>query len=188
MYLPYNHRTVVANNLFIRTTGDPRALAGDLVRRIRAVDPDVPVSSVLTMDEQIDASLGRPRMLLVLLAGFAVLGVTLGAIGISGVVAWIVRQRRREIGIRVALGASPVGVAALVARTGILWAVLGIGIGIPAALGLSRLLRGLVFGVSTTDPITFLAVPFLLLLIAGIAGFVPATRAARVDPAAVLGE
>ncbi|HEX6361714.1 MAG TPA: FtsX-like permease family protein, partial [Albitalea sp.] len=188
IYVPFGQRAVVATGLFVRTTSNPAALAGELRRRIREVDPDVPISHVQTMEQLVDTSLGRPRLLLSLLGSFALLGVTLGAVGIAGVVARVVRQRRREIGIRMALGASATSVAGLVAKESLAWAALGVLAGVAGTLAFARLLDSFVFGVSSTDPATFVAVPFGLFLVAALAGFLPARGAARVDPATVLGE
>ena len=187
-YVPFEQSPVVATGMIVRTQGDPTAVVGDVRRTIAEVDPDVPISQVQTMREIVDASLGRPRLLLALLSAFAALGILLGAVGIAGVVAWVVRQRRREIGIRAALGASPFELAGMVARDGLGWALLGVAIGVPGALALTRLLRGLVFGVSTTDPLTFVAVPAALLCVAALAGWLPALGAAKVEPASVLSD
>ena len=138
------------------------------------------------MDDLYHASLGRPRMVLVLLAAFAVLGLVLGAVGIYGVVAYGVRQRTRELGIRAALGADAAQIARLVVGSGLRYAIVGVALGIPAALAASRLMRGLVFGIAPTDPLSFAAVPLLLLAVAAAASWVPARRAALADPAEVL--
>jgi predicted permease len=187
-YVPFEQVVVVATGMMVRTQGDPLAMAGAVRRSISNVDPDVPISQVQSMREIVTSSLGRPRLLLALLAAFAVLGIVLGAVGIAGVVAWVVRQRRREIGIRAALGASPFELAGMVARDGLGWALLGVAIGVPGALALTQLLRGLVFGVSTTDPLTFVAVPAALLCVAALAGWLPALAAAKVQPASVLSD
>jgi predicted permease len=187
-YVPFEQVVVVATGMMVRTQGDPLAMAGAVRRSISNVDPDVPISQVQSMREIVTSSLGRPRLLLALLAAFAVLGIVLGAVGIAGVVAWVVRQRRREIGIRAALGASPFELAGMVARDGLGWALLGVAIGVPGALALTQLLRGLVFGVSTTDPLTFVAVPAALLCVAALAGWLPALAAAKVQPASVLND
>ncbi len=188
VYVPFSQRTVVANSLVIRTTADPAGLAPLLRDRIWSVNRNVPISEVRTMDDLYHGSLGRPRMVLVLLAVFAILGLVLGAVGIYGVVAYGVRQRTREMGIRAALGADSAAITRLVVGSGLRYAVIGIALGVPAALGASRLMRGLVFGIAPTDAASFTAVPLLLLAVAAAASWVPARRAARADPAVALRE
>lgn len=188
VYVPFGQRTVWANSLVIRTVADPAALVPLIRERIWSVNRNVPISDVRTMEDLFSASLGRPRMVLVLLAVFAVIGVVLGAVGIYGVVSYGVRQRTRELGIRAALGADRTAITRLVVGSGVRYAVLGAALAIPVALGASRFMRGLVFGIAPTDPLSFAAVPLLLLAVALGASWVPARRAARADPAAVLRE
>jgi ABC-type antimicrobial peptide transport system permease subunit len=125
---------------------------------------------------------------LVLLAAYALLGVLLGAVGIYGVVAYSVRQRLREIGIRLALGAQPGEVTRLVANSGLQWALLGIVIGLPLALALTRFMHGIIFGIAEHDRLSFSTAPLVLMTIAGIAAYVPARKAASTSPAVVLQE
>ena len=128
------------------------------------------------------ATLGRPRLLAVLLSVFAAAGVLLSVVGLYGVVALRVRQREREIGIRMALGATGRRVVGDVVRRGLLQAATGLLVGVPAALALSRFMEGLVFGVTPRDPLTFALLPLLLTVVAGAACYLPARRASRVDP------
>ena len=188
VYVPFEQRLVGANSLVVRTSVDPLTLAGTLREAIWSLDRNVPISDVRTMGARYSASLQKPRMILTLLAAFSAVGVLLGAIGIYGVVSYTVRQRRREIGIRVALGALPQAVVRQVVRLGLRQALGGLVVGIPAALVLSRFLRGLVYGVSATDPVSLVAVSVLLLLVGLGASLLPAQSAAGVDPTIVLKE
>jgi ABC-type antimicrobial peptide transport system permease subunit len=140
------------------------------------------------MGDLVWSSTQRERMVFALLGAFAVIGMALGMVGIHGVVAYSVRQRVREIGIRMALGARRGAVSRLLVGEGMVWAMLGIAIGVPAAFGLTRLLQGLVFGVSPTDAATFVAVPIVLAVVAAFASWVPARRAARIPPTEALRE
>jgi len=176
------------NALVIRTAGDPAALAPILRERIRAIDAATPISHVMTMDALIGGTTQRRRAVLTLLAAFAGIGLALGLVGIWGVVAFGVRERVREIGIRMALGAQRGAVTGLIVRQGLGWALAGILIGWPAAFAFARLLEGLVFGVSPADPATFTLIPIALAVVAALAAWLPARRAARIDPAAVLRE
>ena len=186
MYVPFGQRIVWSNSLVIRTTGDPAGIVSLARERIWAVNRNVPISEVRTMDDLYHASLGRPRMVLTLLAAFASLGLVLGAIGIYGVVAYGVRQRTRELGIRTALGADAGDIARMVVGSGLRYAVIGVALGIPVALAATRLMRGLVFGVAPADPVSFTVVPIMLLVVAAAASWVPARRAANADPAEIL--
>jgi ABC-type antimicrobial peptide transport system permease subunit len=139
-----------------------------------------------TMDAVLSASLQRPRMILEILAFFAFSGLVLGAVGIYGVVAFGVEQRRRELGIRAALGADANSLVRLVVRGGLRFAGIGVAIGVPISAGLSRVMRGLVFGVTPTDPISFVLGALTLLAVAVLASWVPARRASTVEPMEVL--
>ncbi|MCI0437444.1 MAG: ABC transporter permease [Gemmatimonadetes bacterium] len=186
MYVPWQQTSVGANSLIVRTSGDPLALAPEVRRRILEVDPTVPISQVRPMEDLVSSTIERPRAILVLLATFAGIGLALGLIGIYGVVAYGVRQQVREIGIRVALGAQQRRVVGMVVRRGLTWSLLGVAVGLPAAWSLAGLMRGLVFGITPTDPLTFVAIPVLLVTVAALAAWLPARRVARIDPASVL--
>jgi ABC-type antimicrobial peptide transport system permease subunit len=134
------------------------------------------------MEQRVDESLARRRFLMLLLGGFAGSALLLATIGIYGVMAYLVNQGTREIGIRIALGASQRNVLGLVVRRGMALALSGVMIGVAAAFLLTRLIRSLLFGVQATDPITFAAISLLLFLIALLASYIPARRAARIDP------
>jgi ABC-type antimicrobial peptide transport system permease subunit len=172
----------------VRTREHPTESAAAVRAAIWAIDRNVPVTEMRTMEDLLSSSLQRPRMILTLIALFAGIGVTLGAVGIYGVVAFAVRQRFRELGIRAALGAGREALASLVVRAALRAALLGLGFGLPAALGLAVVLRRFVFGVAPTDPISFGTVLALLAGVAFLASWLPARRAAAVDPAVVLRE
>ena len=166
----------------LRTEAAPSTLTAAVRDAIWRVDKDQPVSAVLTMDQQLSNSLTRRRFSVTLLSGFGAVAVSLAAIGLYGVLAFIVAQRRREIGVRMALGAQPRDVIADVLGQGLRLAGLGIIVGLGLALVATRLLNSLLFGTSPTDALTFAAVAALLVAIAACASLVPALRASRVDP------
>jgi ABC-type antimicrobial peptide transport system permease subunit len=153
---------------------------------LRNLDPDLPMYHVRTMLQRVDESLARRRFSMLLLGLFAAFALILATIGIYGVMAYLVNQGTREIGIRMALGASQRNVLSLVVRQGMALAVSGMLIGLAAAFFLARLIRSQLFGVESTDPATFAAISALLLLIALLASYIPAQRAARIDPMASL--
>lgn len=166
----------------VRTEGPPEHLAAAVRRIALEIDPVVPVAEMQTYSTMIAGTLGRPRLLGFLLTVFAAAGLALGLIGVYGVVAYRIRQREREIGIRLALGAAPSTVAGGVVAQGIRYALAGLALGLPAAFLLSRLMSTLVFGVTTTDPVTFAALPAAIVAITALACYLPARRAARIDP------
>src|SRR5262249_7514694 len=147
---------------------------------ITARDANVPISDVRSMDQVMSESVARPRLIMSLLLVFAGVGVVLGAVGVYGVIAYAVGERRREIGVRIALGAGPGRVAAL--ARGVRYAAAGVAFGLAGSFGLTRLMRTRVFGVSTTDPGTFVGLSAFLILVAGLASYLPARDAARTDP------
>ncbi len=168
--------------LVIRTAGDPAAFATTLRREVQALDKDQPIYNVRTMDDVVANSLGTRRVSMQLFAVFAIAALLLAAIGIYGVMAYSVTQRTQEIGIRMALGAQRSDVLALVIRQGMRLTVIGVVVGVAGAFALTRLLANLLFGVAATDPLTFLAIPLLLVAVSFFACYLPARRAARLDP------
>ncbi|HMF96067.1 MAG TPA: ABC transporter permease [Vicinamibacterales bacterium] len=187
LYIPYRQPlfanwTVRPMYVVVRTASDPIEATSSVRRELASVDPDQPVSDVKTMAERIDRSLTGRRFNATLLALFAALALTLAAVGIYGLIAYSVTERTHEIGVRIALGATRGAVVAMVLRQGMRMAVLGAAIGVVAALGMVRLIAGLLFGVNPADPATFTAIPLILIAAAFAACYVPARRATRVDP------
>ena len=172
--------------LFIRTSVDPAALVAPIRRVVAELDPQVPATDPRTLEDVVRGSMARARLtMLLLLAGSAV-ALLLGVIGIYGVVSYSVSQRTPEIGIRMALGATPSSVNAMVLREGVSMTAIGVAGGIAAALFATKLLRGLLFGVSAVEPVTFTLMIVLLFLIAVAASYIPARRAAQIDPVRAL--
>ncbi|HEX4630374.1 MAG TPA: ABC transporter permease [Chthoniobacterales bacterium] len=174
--------------MVIRTAGDPAAFATTLRREVQAIDKDQPIYNVRTMDDVVMNSLGTRRVSMQLFAVFAGAALLLAAIGIYGVMAYSVTQRTQEIGIRMALGAQKSDVLGLVIRQGMMLSVIGVMVGIAGAFALTRLIANLLFGVAATDPLTFFAIPVLLLFVALVACYLPARRAARLDPKIALAQ
>jgi predicted permease len=184
----YSAEQVIPRNMYlvVRTTPAPVQLTTAIIKAIQAVDPEMPVFDVSSMAQRLYDFLARRRLTMFLLGVFAVVATILAAVGIYGVMAYAVNQRTHEIGIRVALGARPRDVLSLVIKQGLSLTLLGTGIGLLAAFGLTRLLAKLLFGVNATDPLTFVGVAVLLIGVALVACFVPARRATRVDPLVAL--
>ncbi len=168
--------------LAVRVTGDPHRAARPVADAIRSVDPTAAVGEVRTMDEVIGSSVGRPRFYLVLMAVFAGVALVLALAGLYGVTSYLVEQRRRELGIRAALGGSPGRTLGLVLGQGAGLLALGTAAGLAGGFALTRLLQGLLYGVSPLDAVTWLAAPLGLATAAAAALLVPAFRAATLDP------
>ena len=151
-------------------------------RTIHEVDPNIPLFNVMTMEQRAGAALARPRFATTLLGTFAGIALLLAAVGLYGVMAFSVAQRTREIGLRMALGAEQQRVLRGVLRQGLVLALVGIGIGLTGALALQRLLKGMLYGVSGSDPLTLVGVSLLMAVAAAGAVLVPARRATRVHP------
>jgi predicted permease len=173
-------------SVVVRTDRDPGALANAVRGVVNQLDPTLPVAELRPMADVLNASVARPRFLALLLFVFAAVALTLAAIGTYGVMAYSVAERRQEIGIRMALGAQAPTVLRMVLSQGALVAGIGIALGLLGAIALTRLLTSLLFGVSSTDAMTFLAAPLVLATVALIACFIPAWRATHVDPVKVL--
>ncbi len=182
VYLPYAQHQVDAVTIALRTAGDPLALAPMLRSEVAALDREMPVADVQSMTALIGSSVAERRFTVLLLVSFAIVAVALAAIGIYGVLAYVVGQRTQEIGVRLAIGASPGRVVALFVREGAVLVLAGVVSGVAGALAASRALATLLFGVTPADPLTFGAVAAALAIIALLATYVPARRAAAVDP------
>jgi ABC-type antimicrobial peptide transport system permease subunit len=173
-------------SLTVRTSIDPMSAISAVTAAVHQVDPETPVTEVLTMNELISNSLSPRRSNMLLLAAFAGLALVLTAVGIYGVLSYAVRRRVREIGIRMALGASHSDVLKMVVADGMKPILLGVGIGIAVALALGSVVSSLIYGVRPTDPLTFATVASLLIAVGVLATIVPAYRATRVEPVRTL--
>ena len=179
--MPFTQMTVV-----VKTTGDPRALLSAVTKEVAALDKDVPMFGVKTMEEYLSASVAAPRFNTTLLSIFAAVALILTIVGLYGVMSYSVAQRTNEIGIRMALGAQTRDVLRLIVGQGLQLVLVGLGLGLAGALALTwllqSLLQSLLFGVTTKDPLTLVAVAVLLVLVALVACYIPARRATKVDP------
>jgi predicted permease len=169
-----------------RTKGDPSALAGAARAAVREMDPLLAITGIRPMTEMIDLSVARPRFTMLLLGIFGIVALVLAAVGIYGIMSHAVKRRTREIGIRMALGARPADVLRLVVGQGMALAGAGLAIGVVAALAATRAMAGLLYGVSATDPLTFVSIVALLGLVALVASWIPARRAVITDPTLAL--
>lgn len=190
MYLPYEQVQGYAwfrpRDLVIRTSGDPMKLVSSVRQAVREVDPNQPLSNVATMEELLKEEMGERRVGMILLVAFASLALLLAALGIYGVLAYFVTQHTNEIGVRLALGATPAIILRLVLSKGMRLTLLGVALGLGASFALTRLMTSMLFGVKAIDPITFAAVPLLLAGVALLACYLPARRATKLDPLAAL--
>jgi hypothetical protein len=186
MYQPLFQHPVGWIFLLVRTSGDPASAVAGIRARVAAIDGELALAGVRPMAEVVAESVGARRFAVWLLGVFAAVSLALAVIGIYGVIADAVVQRTREIGVRVALGATPRDVLASMMGIGVVPALLGIALGLAGAAGLVRLLGGLLYGVSQTDPLTWIAAPLLIAFVAAVASYIPARRATRVDPMTAL--
>jgi ABC-type antimicrobial peptide transport system permease subunit len=170
----------------VKGSGDPTALLPAIRQAIWAQNPNLPIADIMTMERVVSDSMARTSFAMVLLGIAALVALLLGTVGIYGVISYVVSQRTRELGIRLALGAEERVISEMVLRQGVRLAGMGIGLGLLGAFGLTRLMEALLFGVSTTDPVTFLLVPVALGSVALLASWLPARRAARTDPVEAL--
>jgi putative ABC transport system permease protein len=182
VYVPYWQYPMQGPTILVRTTGDPAMLAEAIRRETRAVIPNLPPPLIRTMDELLSETVAQPRLQTGLLGLFAGIALMLAALGLYGVLAYAVTQRQREIGVRMALGAQRRDVLGLVVGQGMRLALVGVVLGLLGALALTRVLQSLLYEVKATDPLTFVAVSLLLVLVALLACWLPARRAAKVDP------
>ncbi len=182
LYFPVAQDPTPGMNLVIKTTADPETLVAPVERILRQLDPELPLFDIQTMDQRVSDSLASHRSSTLLFAAFGMTALLLASLGLYGMLAYSVSQRTREIGIRIALGARSQSIVALIVGEGMRLTGLGLAIGFAASLVLSRLLRSLLFGVSTSDPAVFAVIPLLLLVVAFVACYLPARRATKVDP------
>jgi len=173
-------------SLVIRSSGNPDSHLADVRSVVRQIDPQVPLYDVTVLTDALSASLGARRFNMYLLGTFAAIALTLAAVGLFGVLAYLVSQRTRDIGIRLALGAGPSDVFRLIVGQGMLLAFGGAALGVGVALAAARVIKSLLFSIEPRDPLTFAAVPLLLLAVALVACYLPARRALRVDPLVAL--
>ena len=173
-------------SLVVRTSGPPLNLAQALRQEVQRLDSDLPLDQITTMDRLIDESVSSERFSVFMLSAFASLALVLGAVGIYGVMSCTVNQRIHELGVRVALGADSSDVWRTVMQRGMRLTLLGLALGIVGALALTRVLSGMLFEVSATDPLTFLGVTAFIMVVALAACIMPARRATAVDPIEVL--
>jgi putative ABC transport system permease protein len=188
-YVPYaqERRSFMApRDLVVRTRGDASAVAAAVRQAVWTVDKDQPVSNVRTLDQVFAPAISRERFQALLLGLFAALALLLACVGLYGVISYAVVQRTHEIGVRVALGARPADVLRLVIRQGMTLTFVGLVIGIGVGSVVTRVLTDMLYGVSARDPLTFVGVPVLLLLVAFLACYIPARRATRIDPLVAL--
>jgi predicted permease len=186
MYRSLEQSSDLSMALLIRTRGDTAGLGEMVAREVRAVDPELPVYSVRTMTDVIGAAISQRQFLMRLLVAFGAIATGLALLGIYGVMAYSVSQRTREIGIRMAIGARQIDVARMIMRRGIALTAAGLLVGLAASLGLSELIRSQLFGVQPSDPRTMASVLVLMMFVAAVAAYLPARKAARVDPIVAL--
>jgi predicted permease len=186
LYLPQTQFNARSLYVAVRSSGSPEAIAPAVRRELQEIDRDLPMYRARSMEERLDAAVARPRFAMTLLTMFAGFALALAAIGTYGVMTFLVSQGTRDIGIRVALGATQRSILGMVLRQGTALAAAGLAVGLAGAWVLTRFMQSLLFGVSGTDQITFVAVALLLALVAIVAILIPAARAARIDPIVAL--
>jgi len=186
IYMPYGQHHVDGFTVAVRTSADPRAVVPSLRRHVAALDPLLPLANVKSLASLVDSSIVGRRFIMIVFLAFAVVAAALSAIGVYGVLAYLVSQRTKEIGVRLAIGASPSGVVWLFVREGIALTAVGLAAGLAAALAAGQWIRSLLFGVTAADPTTFAGVACALMVAAVLATYVPARRAANVNPADAL--
>jgi putative ABC transport system permease protein len=182
VYVPYIFNSFLPLTYVVQTAADPAGLIARIRAEAAAMDPDVPIAELSTLESYVSNAMSQTRFLLALIGAFAVLALGLAALGLYGVISYSAKQRTREIGVRVALGASERDVVRLILGQGLVVSLAGIALGLAGAAAVTRVVTSFLVGVSATDPITFAGVAALLLAVAMVASFVPARRASRLDP------
>jgi putative ABC transport system permease protein len=186
LYLPYQQNSWGWGNFFVRTTNDPAALTRSFTEAVRSGDKSVPVTNVQPLTQAISDTVAQARFYTLLFALFGATGLLLTLTGIYGVISYTVSQQTQEIGVRMALGAQARDVLKLVIGQGLVLTLIGAGLGLLGALGLTQLMQALLFSVSATDPLVFVVVSASLIAVALAACYVPARRATKVDPMVAL--
>ena len=186
VYIPLFQNPLGAGNLLVRTAMNPMGIARDVAKTVYSIDPQQPVARIATLEQLRSDSLASPRLTTILLGLFAGLALLITLAGIIGVLSLSVSQRTNEIGIRMALGASPGKISRMVMGQGLFLVMVGLALGIAGSLALSRLMSTLLFGIEPTDPLTFTAVAAVSIAVAALACFWPAQRATRIDPMTAL--
>ena len=186
LYVPLRQNYMSEMTLHLRTSGEPEQMIAAVRESIHEIDRSLPVDEVRALSQQFDNALATQRLSATLISGFGLLALALAMIGLYGVISYTVAEGTREIGIRMALGAQIGDVLKQVIGQGMKLALAGVAIGLVAALALTRLLKGMLFGVSATDPLTFVSIVLLLMGIAMLACYFPSRRATKVDPTVAL--
>lgn len=185
-YVPYDQISMGAMNIVVRAQGEPMSLLPAIREQVRALDTELPVYKARDMRDYVEASVAQRKFTSMLVSVFAAAGLLLATVGLFGLISYSVEQRRNEIGIRVAVGAERADIIGMVLRSGVTLALAGIVIGLAGTLAISRVLKNQLFGVSATDPLTFVAVALALFGVAAAACYIPAWRAANADPVIAL--
>jgi putative ABC transport system permease protein len=188
IYVPYVIQAFLPITFTVRTANTPGNMADQIRNEVKALDADVPVADLATLESWVAEAMSQTKFLLALSGTFAGLALVLAALGLYGVIAYSVRQRTREIGVRAALGASDRDVLRLILGQGLLVATIGIVLGLAASIGLTRIVSSYLVGVGARDPLTFIGVPLLLLIVATVASYLPARRAVGIEPITALHE
>ncbi|HEU0178224.1 MAG TPA: FtsX-like permease family protein, partial [Blastocatellia bacterium] len=186
IYVPVWHLPALNMYLIVRGKAPAESLIKSIRRAVQSVDPDQPIRRAQLLETAIATTVAPQRLVAVLLSLFSGLALALAMIGIYGVMSYNVAQRTQEIGVRMALGAESRDVLKLILRQGMTLALVGVGVGLPVSVALTRLMKGLLYSVSPTDPLTFVGIALLLTVVALIACYVPARRATKVDPMVAL--
>ena len=182
LFLPFDQAPLGYLSVVIRSTVDLGTVAAAACTQVHELDADLPIFKLQTLEEIVSASVAQPRFYMLLLGGFAAVALAMAAIGMYGVIAYAVVQRRQEIGVRMALGATRDRVVRMVLRQGLVLAVIGAAAGLLGAFLASRGMRSLLYAVSASDPMTYAGVTLVLVAVAAIASYLPARRAARLEP------
>lgn len=186
LYMPFHQEYGGRRFLVVRSAGDAQPLGETLRREIQSIDPSTTLAQIITMEQALDLSVSRPRFNTLLLSLFAAIAILLAVVGIYGLIAYWVAQRRHEIGVRMALGAAPTEVMRMVLRQGALLASTGIAIGLGGAFFLTGLLKTMLFEIGVMDVLTFAAAPLVIMLVVLFATIIPAFRATRISPMVAL--